>query len=234
MAQQRGKLATFMPKPFGHLTGNGCHFHISLWDKAGKKNLFEGSKDAHGYGLSDDAYHFIAGLIHHADAVSAIVAPTVNSYKRIGVGAPDSGATWSPAYAAWGGNNRTQMIRVPGGPRIEHRGIDGSANPYLAATAMLAAGLDGIERKLDPGPQNTANLYTATTQEIRRKRIKSLPTTLADATGALRKDSILRDWFGHTGTEHYSDYFADTKLREFQEWHSQVSQWEVDRYLTLF
>ena len=162
MAQQRGKLATFMPKPFGHLTGNGCHFHISLWDKAGKKNLFEAAKDPNGYGLSDDAYHFIAGLIHHADAVSAIVAPTVNSYKRIGVGAPDSGATWSPAYAAWGGNNRTQMIRVPGAPRIEHRGIDGSANPYLAATAVLAAGLDGIERKLDPGPQNTANLYTAT------------------------------------------------------------------------
>ena len=183
MAQQRGKLATFMPKPFGHLTGNGCHFHVSLWDKAGKKNLFwDGKNDAHGYGLSDHAYHFIAGLIHHADAVSAIVAPTVNSYKRIGVGAPDSGATWSPAYAAWGGNNRTQMIRVPGGPRIEHRGIDGSANPYLAATAVLAAGLDGIERKLDPGPQNTANLYTATAQEISRKRIKSLPTTLADAT----------------------------------------------------
>ena len=170
------------------------------------------TNDAHGYGLSDDAYHFIAGLIHHADAVSAIVAPTVNSYKRIGVGAPDSGATWSPAYAAWGGNNRTQMIRVPGGPRIEHRGIDGSANPYLAATAVLAAGLDGIERKLDPGPQNTANLYTATPQEVRRKRIKSLPTTLADATVALRKDAVLRDWFGHTGTEHYSDYFADTKL----------------------
>ena len=126
------------------------------------------------------------------------------------------------------------MIRVPGGPRIEHRGIDGSANPYLAATAILAAGLDGIERKLDPGAQNTANLYTATPQEIRRKRIKSLPTTLADATVALRKDAVLRDWFGHTGTEHYSDYFADTKLSEFQEWHSHVSQWEVDRYLTLF
>ena len=234
MAQQRGKLATFMPKPFGHLTGNGCHFHLSLWDKAGKKNLFEAAKDPNGYGLSDTAYHFIAGLIHHADAVSAIVAPTVNSYKRIGVGAPDSGATWSPAYAAWGGNNRTQMIRVPGAPRIEHRGIDGSANPYLAATAVLAAGLDGIERKLDPGPQNTANLYTASAQEIRRKRIKSLPTTLADATVQLRKDAVLRDWFGHTGTEHYSDYFADTKLREFQEWHSHVSSWEVDRYLTLF
>ena len=234
MAQQRGKLATFMPKPFGHLTGNGCHFHLSLWDKAGKKNLFEDAKDSNGYGLSDTAYHFIAGLIHHADAVSAIVAPTVNSYKRIGVGAPDSGATWSPAYAAWGGNNRTQMIRVPGAPRIEHRGIDGSANPYLAATAVLAAGLDGVERKLDPGPQNTANLYTATAQEIRRKRIKSLPTTLADATAHLRKDTVLRDWFGHTGSEHYSDYFADTKLSEFQEWHSHVSSWEVDRYLTLF
>ena len=152
MAQQRGKLATFMPKPFGHLTGNGCHFHLSLWDKAGKKNLFEDAKDSNGYGLSETAYHFIAGLIHHADAVSAIVAPTVNSYKRIGVGAPDSGATWSPAYAAWGGNNRTQMIRVPGAPRIEHRGIDGSANPYLAATAVLAAGPRRRRAKARPGP----------------------------------------------------------------------------------
>ena len=163
MAQQRGKLATFMPKPFGHLTGNGCHFHLSLWDKAGKKNLFEGASDsARLRPLGQTPTTSSRGLIQHAEAVSAIVAPTVNSYKRIGVGAPDSGATWSPAYAAWGGNNRTQMIRVPGGPRIEHRGIDGSANPYLAATAVLAAGLDGIERKLDPGPQNTANLYTAT------------------------------------------------------------------------
>ena len=152
MAQQRGKLATFMPKPFGHLTGNGCHFHISLWDKAGKKNLFEGASDAHGYGLSDDAYHFIAGLIHHAEAVSAIVAPTVNSYKRIGVGAPDSGATWSPAYAAWGGNNRTQMIRVPGGPRIEHRGIDGSANPYLAADGRARRRPRRHRAQARPGP----------------------------------------------------------------------------------
>ena len=225
MAQQRGKLATFMPKPFGHLTGNGCHFHISLWDKAGKKNLFEDAKDAYGYGLSDD------GLPLHRRPDPPRRRRLARSWRRRSTrtsasasARPTPGATWSPAYAAWGGNNRTQMIRVPGGARIEHRGIDGSANPYLAATAMLAAGLDGIERKLDPGPQNTANLYTATAQEIRRKRIKSLPTTLADATGALRKDAVLRDWFGHTGTEHYSDYFADTKLREFQEWHSEVSR----------
>ena len=232
MAQQRGKLATFMPKPFGNLTGNGCHFHISLWDPSGKQNLFESKTDE--FGLSKLAYHFIAGVIEHASAQSAIVAPTVNSYKRIGVGAPTSGATWSPAYAAWGGNNRTQMIRVPGGGRIEHRSIDGSANPYLAATAVLAAGLDGVARELATPPMNTVNLYTASPAEVRRKRIKSLPTTLADAVEALRKDAVLRDWFGHTGSEHYTDYFANVKEAEFREWHSHVTKWEIDRYLTLF
>jgi glutamine synthetase len=209
MAQQRGKLATFMPKPFGHLTGNGCHFHLSLWDKAGKKNLFEATKDAHGYGLSDTAYQFIGGLIQHADAVSAIVAPTVNSYKRIGVGAPDSGATWSPAYAAWGGNNRTQMIRVPGAPRIEHRGVDGSANPYLAATAILAAGLDGIERELDVPAE-----------------FPLLPTSLGAALDALAGDAVVRDALGGD----IADAHDALKRRELERFGRAVTDWEWKEY----
>ena len=158
----------------------------------------------------------------------------MNSYKRIGVGAPTSGATWSPAYAAWGGNNRTQMIRVPGGPRFEHRSVDGSANPYLAAVAILASGLDGIERKLDPGEGNTENLYTVPLEEVEKRGIKSLPSHLLEACGHLRNDEVLRDWFGHTGTEHYSDYIVQTKVDEFNAYHGEVSQWEVDRYLTAF
>jgi glutamine synthetase len=234
MAQQRGKLATFMPKPFGHLTGNGCHFHISLWDGAGTTNLFEDPGDPRGHGLSELAYSFMAGVLDHAPAASAIVAPTVNSYKRIGVGAPTSGATWSPAYAVWGGNNRTQLIRVPGSGRFEHRGVDGAANPYLAATAILAAGMDGIDRRLEPGQGNTRNLYAASLDEVLAAGIRQLPTTLLEASQALERDEVLRDWLGHTGTEHYADYFAGVKAAEFREWHSGVTEWEVERYLTAF
>ena len=201
---------------------------------AGEKNLFDDPSDPRGFGLSELAYSFIGGVLDHASGASAIVAPTVNSYKRIGVGAPDSGATWSPAYAAWGGNNRTQMIRVPGGPRFEHRSVDGSANPYLAAVAILGSGLDGIERKLDPGEGNTANLYTTSLEEVEKRGIRSLPAHLLDACAHLREDAVLRDWFGNTGTEDYVDYFAKTKVDEFNAYHSEVSQWEVDRYLTAF
>ncbi len=151
MAQERGHLATFMPKPFANLTGNGAHLHVSLWDPTGTTNLFADDDDPRGLGLSSLAYSFLGGVIDHAEAVLAVGAPTVNSYKRIGVGAPTSGATWSPAYATYGMNNRTQAIRIPAPGRIEIRAIDGSANPYLAATALLAAGLDGIAKTTDPG-----------------------------------------------------------------------------------
>jgi glutamine synthetase len=234
LAQQRGKLATFMPKPFSHLTGNGCHFHLSLWEADADTNLFGDDADPRGFGLSETAYRFMAGVLDHAAALSAILAPTVNSYKRIGVGAPASGATWSPAYAAWGGNNRTQLIRVPGGPRFEHRGVDGSANPYLAATAILAAGLDGIERQLDPGKPNTRNLYATPAAEVLASGVEQLPTTLLEACEALARDEVLRDWLGATGSEDYVDYFVRTKSDEFRAWHADVSDWEVARYLTAF
>src|SRR3954454_24327653 len=148
LAQQRGLIATFMPKPFAHLTGNGCHFHVSLWRDG--ENVFERSADddPRGLVLSDDAYHFIGGLKAHAKAYIAVTAPTVTSYKRLVVGAPTSGATWAPAYISYAYNNRTQMLRIPAPGRIEDRTVDGSCNPYLAATVLLAAGLDGIERKL--------------------------------------------------------------------------------------
>ncbi|MGD5596700.1 hypothetical protein QUT21_22500, partial [Xanthomonas citri pv. citri] len=143
LAQERGLIATFMPKPFAHLTGNGAHFHMSLWD--GETNLFgrDQADDPRNLGLSDLAYQFIGGLKEHAKAYIGLTAPTVSSYKRLVIGAPTSGATWAPAYVTYGWNNRTMMLRIPEPGRIEDRTVDGSCNPYLAATAVLAAGLDG-------------------------------------------------------------------------------------------
>ena len=234
MAQERGHLATFMPKPFEHLTGNGAHLHVSLWDPSGTTNLFEDENDPRGLGLSPLAYTFLAGVIDHAEAVIAFGAPTVNSYKRIGVGAPTSGATWAPAYATYGMNNRTQAIRIPAPGRIEIRAIDGAANPYLAATALLAAGLDGIERNLDPGPPNTENLYLLSADDVARRGIKTLPGTLLDAVRAAQADAVMHDWFGQGAGESYVDYFHTVKTAEFNEYHAQVSDWERRRYLTLF
>ena len=143
LAEQRGMVATFMPKPFTHLTGNGCHFHMSLWRDG--ENVFLDEADSRGLGLSDTAYRFIGGLKAHARASSALTAPTVNSYKRLKLGSTASGATWAPVWISYGYNNRTQMLRIPAPGRIEDRTVDGSANPYLAAAAVLASGLDGIE-----------------------------------------------------------------------------------------
>jgi glutamine synthetase len=140
VAHQAGLAATFMPKPFANLTGSGLHLHSSLWDSATGEELFADPADPRGLGLSQMAYQYIGGLITHGPAMAAVTCPTVNSYKRIGVGAPVSGATWAPGYATYGGNNRTQMLRVPDGGRVENRACDGAANPYLAMAVQLAAG----------------------------------------------------------------------------------------------
>jgi glutamine synthetase len=234
LAQQRGLIATFMPKPFAHLTGNGCHFHVSLWK--GRRNLFQRpvNKDPRGLGISELAYSFIAGLMANAKAYIAVTAPTVNSYKRLVVGAPTSGATWAPAYISYGYNNRTQMLRVPDAGRIEDRTVDGSCNPYLAATAMLTAGLDGVERGLDPGDPNSQNLYTLSAEERAAQGIDLLPANLLDATRELAANDALRAGFGKTRDGDYIDYFVDVKQREVQAAHEQITQWELDRYLQLY
>jgi glutamine synthetase len=234
LAQERGLIATFMPKPFAHLTGNGCHFHVSLWRDG--VNLFERdpADDPRGFGLSDLAYQFIGGLKAHAKAYIALTAPTVNSYKRLAVGAPASGATWAPAYVSYGYNNRTQMLRIPAPGRIEDRTVDGSCNPYLAATAMLSAGLDGVERGLDPGEPNAANLYELTPAERAAAGVQTLPANLLDATRELERCEVLRSALGKTRDGDYLDYYVEVKRREVQAAHEQITQWELDRYLQLF
>ena len=232
LAEQHGMIATFMPKPFTNLTGNGCHFHMSLWD--GETNLFLDENDPRGLGLSELAYNFIGGLKAHARAYSAVTAPTVNSYKRLKLGSTTSGATWSPVWISYGYNNRTQMLRIPGPGRIEDRTIDGSANPYLAAAAILAAGLDGIEKGLDAGEPNSENLYTVSYDELRRRGLETLPSNLLEATTELERDDVLREALGKGRGEDYLDYFIRVKRDEWARYHEQVTPWEITEYLTRF
>jgi glutamine synthetase len=234
LAHRAGMAATFMPKPFANLTGNGLHVHSSLWDSESGEELFSDQADPRGLGLSKVAYQYVAGLLEHAHATIAVTCPTVNSYKRMGVGAPKSGATWAPAYATYGGNNRTQMLRVPDAGRVENRGCDGSANPYLALTVLLAAGLDGIDRNLDPGEPNQDNLYTLSDEQVAAGGIRAMPPTLLHATDNLVADQVVREALGKVPGGDYVDYYAGVKRDEFRDYHSIVSDWEVDHYLTQF
>jgi glutamine synthetase len=233
LAQQQGMLATFMPKPFKDRTGTGMHMHLSLWDAAGSTPLFPDAADQRKLGLSALAYQFTAGVLAHAPGLTAVTCPTVNSYKRVSAGAPASGAAWAPAFVTYGGNNRTQMIRVPDGNRIEIRVVDGLANPYLALTGLLAAGLDGVDRGLDPGEPNTENLFELSPSQVGERGMVQLPATLAHAADELVADAVLREGFGKVPGGTYVDYYAAVKRAEFAEYHAEVSAWEISRYLTL-
>ena len=236
VAHSFGMLATFMPKPFHDLTGNGLHMNTSLWK--GDENLFQlagskSGKDDHGLGLTSLGYNFCGGVLEHAKAMSAVTNPIVNSYKRMGVSAPNSGATWAPAYVAYGGNNRTQMVRISEGNRLEIRSVDGAANPYLTFAAVLAAGLDGVDKKTDPGSPNTDNLYELHPDAVAAKGIRPLPPTLLHAAENLMGNELMQKALGHTGKEFYSDYMAKVKMEEFTKWHSQVGDIERTNYLNL-
>ena len=232
LAQEAGMLATFMPKPFKDRTGTGLHLHLSLWDLEGNTPLFHDDHDPRKLGLSGLAYQFIGGVLEHAAGLTAVACPTVNSYKRVSAGAPLSGAAWAPGFVTYGGNNRTQMIRVPASGRIEVRVVDGLANPYLALTALLAAGIDGIDRNLEPGEPNRENLFDMEVSAVRERGITQLPATLAEAAAALAADGVLREAFGKVPGGEYVDYYATVKRAEFAEYHAEVSPWEVRRYLT--
>ena len=231
LAEQHGFIATFMPKPFTNLTGNGAHMHMSLWKDG--ENVFADDSDPRGLGLSSLAYNFVGGLKAHARASSAMTAPTVNSYKRLKPGSTSSGATWSPVWISYGYNNRTQMLRINPG-RIEDRTIDGSCNPYLAAAAVLTAGLDGIQKGMDAGEPNGENLYTKSYEELTARGLRSLPANLLDATVELERDDVLRAAFGRGRDEDYVDYYIRVKREEWFRYHEQVSQWEIKEFLTRF
>jgi glutamine synthetase len=194
IARDLGALCTFMPKPFSHRTGSGMHMHLSISDQR-HPNLFLDPEDKQGLGLSSLAYHFLGGILSHARALCALVAPCVNSYKRLVVGQSLSGHTWAPAYICYGLNNRSAMVRVPFG-RLELRLPDSSCNPYLAAAAVIVAGLDGIERRVDPPAPKNLNIHAMSPDEIRRQELGVLPQSLPEALDALERDTLFGDQLG--------------------------------------
>lgn len=226
IANELGMVCSFMPKPFPNRPGSGMHMHLSLSD--GKKNLFVDKKDKRKLGLSTLAYHFLGGLLAHAPALAALCAPTVNSYKRLVVGRSLTGATWAPAYISYGDNNRSSMIRIPG-DRLELRLPDSSCNPYLATAAVIAAGLDGVERKLDPGAPHNFNHYDLSPAELEKMGIAVLPQSLHEALEALAGDAVVLNGLGVLGEE-----FLSLKRMEWVEYMRHVSDWEVQRYLEFF
>jgi glutamine synthetase len=228
IARAHGAIATFMPKPFSNRTGTGSHFHISI-GTATAKNAFYAKSDQRGLGLSELGYWFLGGLLHHARALAAVCAPSVNSYKRLVVGRSLSGATWAPAYIAYGDNNRTACVRIPFG-RIELRLPDGAANPYLATAALAAAGLDGIDRRLDPGEPLNINLYDLTPDEIRARGIGLLPQSLSEALDALAEDEVVKNGLG----AQLAAEFISLKRMEWIEYSRHVGEWETQRYLEMF
>lgn len=222
VAEKHGLRTTFMPKPFANLTGNGCHTHVSLWNKGGRRNLFLAKTGE--LGLSKLAYHFLGGVLRSADAFSALYTPTVNSFKRINATVTLSGATWSPNAISYSGNNRTHMVRIPDPGRFEVRLMDGAANPYLLQAGVLAAGLDGIANKRDPGKRLDLNMY----EEGRRiRRIRRLPLNLLDAIRLFDKSKLAR---ASLGDEFVSSY-VKLKLDEWASYGRALSQWELDHTL---
>jgi glutamine synthetase len=234
VARRFGAIATHMPKPFAALTGNGGHLHLSLWDAEGKQNLFLDDRDPRGFGMSQLAYHFLGGLITHARALTAVVAPTVNDYKRLSVGefltGVSSGFTWTPACISWGDNNRTQMFRTPDAGRFECRVVSGSVNPYLGLAAFIGAGLDGIARRLAPGEPFLGNLYDLSLSEIKARKLEFVPQSLPEALAAFEEDAVVQSALGPELTEE----FLKVKRMEWVRYHNTVSPWEIETYLTLF
>src|SRR6266436_1238048 len=219
IAEKHEMRATFMPKPFSHLTGNGCHMHVSLWK--GAQNLFEDEQGE--LGVSALGYHFIGGIIHSADALAAILNPAVNSYKRINAPRTLSGATWSPNSVTYSGNNRTHMIRIPEAGRFELRLADGAANPYAMPAAILAAGLDGINAKRDPGNRLDINMYT---EGHLVRDVKKLPLNLLDALRALEASKLLNESLGE-----YVPAYLKLKHQEWNDFSRHLTQWERDATL---
>ncbi|AYG70216.1 MULTISPECIES: type III glutamate--ammonia ligase [unclassified Rhizobium] len=224
IAEKHGLRATFMPKPFKGLTGNGCHCHISVWSNDGRTNVFA-DREAE-FGLSAEGRHFLGGIMKHASSLAAITNPTVNSYKRINAPRTTSGATWSPNTVTWTGNNRTHMVRVPGPGRFELRLPDGAVNPYLLQAIIIAAGLDGLRNKADPGPHHDIDMYA---QGHLVKNAPRLPLNLLDALRAYDEDEGLKEAIG----SEFSAAYLKLKHQEWNAYCSHFTQWERDSTLDI-
>lgn len=224
IAQMHGLHATFMPKPIYGIAGSGMHLHISLF-KNGQNVFYDPSRNN---GLSDTALNFVAGVLHHAKAITAITNPTVNSYKRLVPGYE------APVYIAWSYRNRSPLIRIPArrgiGTRMELRSPDPSCNPYLALAVILKAGLDGIKKNMMPPPTVDQNIFEMDEEAREQAGIESLPGTLREALRELRQDEVIIEALG----PHIFDRFMHAKRMEWNSYRSRVHQWEIDEYLTRF
>ena len=228
LAEKHGLRATFMPKPFSNLTGNGCHAHVSVWN--GKTNKFLDNKDQ--LGLSKLAYNFLGGIMNNTQALSAFFNPTINSYRRINAPPTKSGATWSPSSISYTGNNRTHMIRIPDKGRFELRLMDGSANPYLLQAGIIAAGLEGINKKLNPGKPLHCNMY----EDYKKyPKLKKLPNDINQAINMLQNSKALSKAFGADVIKSYiklkNSEIKNFKMRNNFNKRKPVSQWEKDNTL---
>jgi glutamine synthetase len=231
VARRHGVEATLMPKPYSTRTGTGAHFNMSLADATTGENLFANPSDRRGCGISELAYSFIAGVLNHGPALTALAAPTVNSYKRLIATGSRTGVTWAPISVSYGNNNRTHMLRVPStSPRVESRAADPSCNPYLTAAAYLQAGLDGIEAGLDPGDPIDDDMYSVDAARRGELGVETLPRTLLEAVEALDADPFAERVLGPELKRAY----VDLKTAEWWDYHHTVSAWEIDRYLTFF
>ena len=224
IAEKHGLRATFMPKPFSNLTGNGCHAHISVWDLAGKRNIFADKKSD--IGLAEKGLNFLGGIMAHAKSMVAITNPTINSYKRINAPVTTSGATWAPNTITWSGNNRTHMVRIPGPGRFELRLPDGASNPYLLQSVIIAAGIIGVDIKADPGRRYDNDIYTDRTKD---SEVERLPENLLDALREFDKDEELKNMLG----SEFSNAFIKLKNQEWRKFFSHLTTWEKDNTLDI-
>ena len=228
LAEKHGLRATFMPKPFEKLTGNGCHAHVSLWTEKTNKFMDRGDR----YGLSRLAYNFLGGIMKLAQPLSAFFNPTINSYRRINAPPTKSGASWSPSSISYSGNNRTHMIRIPDPGRFELRLMDGSANPYLLQAGVIAAGLFGMNNKSDPGEPLTCNMYT---DYKKYQNLKKLPNEIEDAISELEESKELIESFGEDVINSYvklkNQEIEDFNRNENFDKKSSVTDWEKNNTL---
>jgi glutamine synthetase len=231
IARKHGYFASFMPKPFADRAGSGSHFNMSFASKKTGKNAFFDAKDPRGCKLAKVGYQYIAGMLAHMPAICAVIAPTVNSYKRLILRGSMSGFTWAPVFVCYGNNNRTNTLRIPlAGGRVELRASDSACNPYLGAALVLAAGLEGIEKDLDPGEPHTDNMYIKSEAELKKLGVHHLPQTLGEAIEAFESDPLTRKVFGDSMWRAWLDY----KKEEWMSYSHHVSDWEKARYLKQF